>query len=376
MLGSIYGEEEIAAAMPGIRASMDPTVGFGFTCPEIEGFEVELARELGTAHAVSINGAGSGLDMAMMCLDLQPGDEVICPSVNFRASPMAVIGQGGRWVPCEIDPHTLQADPADIERRITPRTRAIFPVHMNGGPAPMDDYEDLAQRHPHPVHGPLRVIADGARACGAWYRERPVASRGWMTVYSFHTQKNMTTLGEGGAVITDDPGVAARLRDIRQFGGAEGWGTNYKMTKVQAAVGSVQVSRLASFVASRRRLAARRDELLRGIDEIELPQVVPGGTHTYYLYTILVKPQWAGKQRDALMSVLRERFAVDTVVANPPCHSMIPFLRNHVGEVHLPVSEDLARRLLCLPMHPAMSNHDNEYICAAVWEAVEAVRDT
>jgi len=197
-----------------------------------------------------------------------------------------------------------------------------------------------------------------------------------MTVYSFHTQKNMTTLGEGGAVITDDPRVAARLRDIRQFGGAEGWGTNYKMTKVQAAVGSVQISRLASFVASRRRLAARRDELLCEIDEIELPQVVPGGTHTYYLYTILVQPQWAGRQRDALMSVLRERFAVDTVIANPPCHTEIPFLRNHVGELRLPVSEDLARRLLCLPMHPAMSNHDNEYICAAVWEAVEAVRGT
>ena len=125
---------------------------------------------------------------------------------------------------------------------------------------------------------------------------------------------------------------------------------------------------------ARRRVAARRDELLDGLEGIQLPAVVPGGTHSYYLYTILVKPEWAGSRRDELGALLRRRFGVESVVANPPCHSQFPSLRRHVGDLELPNSEHIAARLLCLPIHPAMSEHDNEYICAALWEAVESLK--
>jgi perosamine synthetase len=288
---------------------------------------------------------------------------------------MAIIGQGGTWVPCEVDPVTLQADPADVERRMSRRTRAILPVHMNGGPAPMDDYAEIAARHPHPRHGPPKLIYDAARAGGAGYRGRRVGGPdGWMTVFSFHTQKLMSTLGEGGAVTTDDPVAFRRLREIRQFGGESGWGTNYKLTKVQAAVGLVQLPKLDGFIASRRRLAARRDELLRGRDEVSLPAVVLGGVHTYYLYTLLVRPEWAGAGRDRLRELLLERFRVQTVVANPPCHSAFPFLRKHTPGVSLPVSEDVGKRLFCLPIHPAMPEADNEYLCAALLETLDDLR--
>ena len=374
ILGSIYGEEEIQAAVAAIRSSMDYTRGFGFICPEIQGFERAFAELCGTAHAISINGAGTGLDMAMMALDLEPGDEVICPSVNFRAAPMAIIGQGGTWVPCEVDPITLQADPQDVERRLTSRTRAILPVHMNGGPAPMDELADLVARHPHPRHGPPRLIYDAARACGARYRGRRVGKDGWMTVSSFHTQKLISTLGEGGAVTTDDSQLYRRLREIRQFGDESGWGTNYKLTKVQAAVGLVQLPKLDLFIAARRRLAERRSDLLRGREEIALPAVVPGGEHTYYLYTLLVRPEWAGARRDRLLELLRSRHGVQSVIANPPCHATHPFLRRHTQGVSLPVSEEIGRRLFCLPLHPAMSDADNEYISAALCEALDEVR--
>src|SRR5204863_5925798 len=128
------------------------------------------------------NCAGTGLDMAMMCLDLEPGDEVICPAVNFKAAPLSIIGQRGRWVPCEIDPDTFQADPEDVEKRITPRTRAIYPVHMNGLSAPMEAYREIAERHPHPKHGPLKVIGDAARALGGGYRGRKIGKEGSMKV--------------------------------------------------------------------------------------------------------------------------------------------------------------------------------------------------
>jgi perosamine synthetase len=375
LLGAWYTDKEIEAATKAIRDSMDPTVGFGFICEEIEEFEAAFAEYCGTAYAVSINGAGTGLDMAMMCLDLEPGDEVIVPAINFRAAAMAVVGQGGQVVWCEADPRTLNIDPADVERRITSRTRAIFPVHMNGLSAPMDDLLEIAGRHPHPHYGPPKVIGDAARACGGGYRGTKIGKKGWMTVFSFHTQKLMTTLGEGGAITTDDAEVAHRLRGLRQFGvGTDGWGTNYKLTKVQAVVGLVQLRRLDDMIAQRVKVARQRTELLRGIRELTLPTEPPGYEHTFYLYTLLVPRKWAGEKRDRVISILEEEYGVGCCVANRPVYADIAFLRERTAGQELPLSDELGRRLFCVALHPLMTDAENEYIAAALWDAVEQVR--
>jgi len=170
LLGSIYDEEEIEAAVGAIRESIDINAGFGFSSARIIEFEQAFAKYLGVKHCVAINSAGPGLDMAMRYLNLQPGDEVIVPAINFVAAPLAVVGAGGQIVWGEVDPDTLQLDPNDVEKRITHRTRAIFPVHMNGLSAPMDDLVELGKRYPHDQHGPLPVIGDAARACGGAYR--------------------------------------------------------------------------------------------------------------------------------------------------------------------------------------------------------------
>jgi dTDP-4-amino-4,6-dideoxygalactose transaminase len=312
--------------------------------------------------------------MAMMCLDLEPGDEVIVPAINFRSAAMAVVGQGGQVVWCEVDPRTLNADPADVEKRITSRTRAIFPVHMNGLSAPMDDLLEIAERHPRPRYGPPKVIGDAARACGGGYRGTKIGKKGWMTVFSFHTQKLMTTLGEGGAITTDDAEVAHRLRGLRQFGvGTDGWGTNYKMTKVQAAVGLVQLRRLDDMIARRVKVARQRTELLQGIPALTLPTEPPGYEHTFYLYTLLVPREWAGEKRDRVISILEE-YGVGCCVANRPVYADIAFLRERTAGQELPLSDELGGRLFCVALHPMMTEAENEYIAAALWEAVERVR--
>ncbi len=375
LLGGYYGDEEIEAVTRTIRASQDPLVGFGFICPEIEEFEAAFAAYCGAADCVTINGAGTGLDMAMMCLDLQPGDEVIVPGINFRAAAMAVIGQGGQVILGEVDEKTLNLDPDHCAALMSPRTRAIFPVHMNGLAAPMDVYEEIAHRYPHPLHGPAKVIGDAARACGGGYKGGRIGGMGWMTVFSFHTQKLMTTLGEGGAITLNDPGVARQLRAIRQFGGADSWGTNYKLTKVQAAVGLVQLRKLDRMIEERRAIARRRTELLASIPWLTLPHEPADCRHTYYLYTVMVSPEWAGARRDRLQGLLRERYEVDTVVANPSVHTTIPFIARHTAGQALPRSEELGRRLLCLPIHPTMTEADNAYIAAAVGAAVAQVAE-
>jgi dTDP-4-amino-4,6-dideoxygalactose transaminase len=372
MLGAHYGEEEIEAVVAAIRSSMDPSVGFGFIVEEIEQFERALAEYCGTKHAVSLCTASCGLDIAMMCLDLQPGDEVICPSVNFRAAPMSVLGRGGKLVLCEVDPKTLCADPHDVEKRITPRTRAILPTHMNGLSADMDSLLTLAERHPHPEHGPLRVIGDAARAMGGGYKGTKIGKKGSMTVFSFHTMKNMTTLGEGGAITTDDDAIIPRLHDIRQFGD-EHWGSSYKLTKPQAAVGLVQLGRLDGFIAARRTLAHQRHEMLAGCPHLQLPLEPDGHFHSYYMYSILVSPDWAGEKRDRLIGLLKDEYRVPCGVFNAPVHEEFAFIQRHTQGQELPVSHEIGRRLFCPPIHPCMSEEDSEYIAAAIWAAVERI---
>lgn len=375
LLGGWYTEEEIEAVVKTIRRSMDWKVGFGFICNEIIHFEKAFAEYCGTADCVSVNGAGTGLDMAMMCLDLEPGDEVIVPAINFKASALSVIGQGGQIIWGEVDPSTFQLDPNDVERKMSPRTRAIYPTHMNGLSAPMDDYLEIAERHPHRKHGPPKVIGDAARACGGGYRGTKIGKKGWMTIFSFHTQKNMTTLGEGGAITTDDPEVARKCRALRQFGGGIGWGSNYKMTKVQAAVGLVQLRRLDEMIEARRKVAQARNEMLADVPELILPIEPPDCWHTYYLYTILVPEEWAGEKRDRLVGIMSEEYNINCCIANPPVYDSVPLLREKTAGQHLPLSEELGQRLFCPTLHPTMSDEENEYLCAALIETVERIRE-
>ncbi|MBN1584517.1 MAG: DegT/DnrJ/EryC1/StrS family aminotransferase [Anaerolineae bacterium] len=375
-LGSYYGEEEIEAIVQSIRESMDWTVGFSFACSQIPEFEAAFAAYCGTTDAIAVNGAGTGIDMAIRALELEPGDEVICPAINFKAVPLSIIGHGGKVVFGEIDPRTFQLDPNDVERKITPRTRAILPTHMNGLSAPMDDYIAIAERHPHAKYGPLKVIGDAARACGGSYKDTKIGKKGWVTIFSFHTQKNMTTLGEGGAITTDDESVARTLRGYRHFGwGTDGWGTNYKMTKVQAVAGLVQLKRLDGLIAKRLEVAHERTALLADMPELILPYEPPDCVHTFYLYTILVPPDWAGEKRDRILQIMETDYNISCVIANPPVSESTPLIRAHTADQHLPLSDELGQRLFCPPIHPMMTRAQNEYLSAALIDTVERIRE-
>jgi perosamine synthetase len=375
LLGSIYGEEEVEAAVAAIREAMDIHTGFGFSASPIPDFEQAFAAYCGCKYAVTCNSAGPGLDMVMRSLKLRPGDEVIVPSVNYQAAPLSVLGAGGQVVWGEINPRTFQLDPADVEARITPRTRAIFPVHMNGMSAPMDELIAVGQRHPHPEFGPIPVIGDAARACGGGYKGGKIGGKGLATIFSFHTMKNMTTLGEGGMVTTDDETLQRYCRSVRMYGGdVEAWGTSNVMTKVQAAVGLVQLRKLDSFIAARRRLAQARTRMLEGLAEVTPPYEPQDCQNSYYLYTCLVPEAWAGAKRDQLMQMLQDDFAIGCVVANQPAYLSRKILAEHTKGQRTPISEAIAARLFCVSLHPAMSDDLNRYIAAAMYRCVARLR--
>jgi dTDP-4-amino-4,6-dideoxygalactose transaminase len=374
-MGSIYGEEEIEACVAAIRESMDPLVGFGMNNEVVEDFENAFAAYIGTKYMVACNGAGTGIDMAMRLLDVKPGDEVITQCLNFRAVPLAALDRGAKVVFAEIDPDTLQLDPNDVEKRITPRTRAIVPTHMNGMSAPMRELLELAERYPHQEHGPIKVIGDAARACGAGREGTKVGKLGWMNIFSFHTMKNMTTLGEGGGVTTDDWQVVEQMHRLRQFGGGgDSWGSNYKMSKCQAAVGLIQLAKLDDMIAARRRLGLARNSMLEGCPGLTLPLEPKGDYHSYYLYSMLVPKDWAGAKRDRLIALMQEDYGVGLIVANAPVQERFAYVARLTKGQDLPISHEVGQRLVCASVHPAMSDEDNEYIAAAIWEAVERIR--
>ena len=375
-LGGWFTEAEIEALMECVRDSTDWRTGFAG--PEIVQFEAAFAEYCDVDHALALNSCGTGLDIAMICLDLQPGDEIISPAVTFKATHQAIAGQGGTIVMAEIDPATFNLDPASVEARMTPKTRAILAVHNNGLSAHMDQLEAICEAHPHPRHGPPKVIGDAARACGAAYRGTKVGKMGWMNVFSFQTSKNMTTLGEGGMITTDDAAVFERARAIRAFGQGTGhWGTNYRMTRPQAAVGLVQLRRLDEMNDRRRDRAHRLTELLSEIETLTLPAEPDQCHHIYYGYTIMVPEQWAGERRQILMDWLMEERGVGTVVMNNTTWHQDPFIASlGFTAEDAPHSEIIGERLFCLSLHPLMTDADLEYIADAMGEGVSVVAES
>jgi len=366
--GTWYTEEEVEAVVRVMRNSMDWRVGFGPN-PEVPEFEEAFAKYCGVDYAFACTSGGTALDMAMMALDLEPGDEVISPVSTFPGTHTAIIGQGGTLVPAEIDPKTWNIDPEDVERRITPRTRAILCVHDHGLSAFVDDLEDIARRHPHPKYGPPKVICDAARACGAGYKGTKVGKKGWMTCFSFHTQKLLVTLGEGGMVTTDDPEAYERIRALGNWGSEKCWGTNYRMSKLQAAVGKVQLQRL-DFTLERRRDRAFKllDLLAKKVPELTLPMEPPECYHTFYLVCCMVPPEFAGEKRDALLKWMPENTGVHLVVANPLTYHSPGRILHKMGfkDEDYPVSAHACSRLFCPPMHPLLTDDDLEYIAEAL----------
>lgn len=347
------------------------------SAPYTERFEEAFSAYTRARHAIAFNSGGTALEMVLHYLDLAPGDEVISCAVNFVGPHIAVIGQGGRLILAEPDSLTLNLDPADAERVITPRTRAVLVTHWNGATADLRPFLDLAERHPHSVHGPPVVIVDAARACGGRTPSGAVVgAEGWATVFSFESKKLMTTFGQGGMVTTNDAALAERLRRLRTYGGREHWGTNQLMTKAQAAVGLIQLSRLDEMNDARIRHAHQRSRLLADIEELTLPPTLEGGRHLYYRHNLLVPESWGDEGRYQLMNTLADQYGIGSIISDPPTYLGHRLIRDHIGTQRCPRAERLAARLLCPCLHPRMSDADETAIGDGIRQAIAHVART
>ena len=336
--------------------------------PVLARFEAACAQRLGVRHAVATSSGTTALHLALLALGIGAGDEVVTPDFSFPASANAVVHAGGTPVLADVDLDYYNMDPADLARRITPRTRAVMVVHQFGCPAPMDAVADLARNHGLPV------IEDAACAFGATWREQACGTLGNVGCFSFHPRKVLTT-AEGGLVVTDDASIAAPCRMLRDHGIAETpegrafveVGYNFRLSELHAAVGLAQLERVDGWIKRRRELAARYHELLRGLGRLHLPGEPAGGCHIYQSYVVRVEE---GIQRDRVIGRLKED-RVESVPGNWAIHAQ-PYYRTRYGHNagDLRRSWLASRQTLALPLHPALSDDDVTYVAECLESAI------
>jgi perosamine synthetase len=329
-------------------------------------FEARFAQAVGARFAVAVSSGTAALDLAYRAL-LEPGDEVIVPDFTFVATASMVVAAGAKPVFADVDPDTFTLDPADVERRITSRTRALAPVHHYGQPADIAPLARLARRH----H--LRIVWDAAQAHGARFRQHDVGSFADVVCYSFYPTKNMTT-GEGGMLTTSDERLAKELRLLRSHGEEERYlhvrlGFNLRMTDIAGALGLSQLAKLPAALGRRRKNAAILTQGLTGIPGIKTPHVREGCDHAFSLYTVQLDPKVLGMTRDDFQKGMADR-GVETAVHYPrPLHRQ-PIFRRHGTDRDYPVSSRLAETVVSLPVHPGLSLRDLGHIVSVVRDVV------
>jgi perosamine synthetase len=328
--------------------------------PFVTRFEEEIRCATDARFAVATCNGTAALHLALAALRIGPGDEVIVPSLSFVATANAVHYVGADAVFADCDRRTWCLDPADVEQRITPRTKAIVPVHLYGHPAPMDDLAAIAERYG------LHVVEDAAQALGATYRGRKAGALGDVSMFSFFGNKILTT-GEGGMLITNDADIADRARFLCNHGMSRErryWhpevGFNYRMTNLQAALGSAQFTRLPEFLQRKRAIAAAYRDALETIPGLTLQCEAPDVASSWWMSTIAVDPE-SRVDRDGLIDALAAR-GIETRPGFFPIHVMPPYATG----LRLPVTEAIAATSLSLPSSVTLTPEDQEFVIAAL----------
>ena len=348
---------EIDAAIARVLESCQFVLG-----PEVAAFEQDFAAYCGTTECIALNSGTSALHLALLAAGVGPGDEVVTVPFTFVASVAAVTYTGARPVLVDIDPRSFTMDPAAVQAAITPRTKAILPVHLYGQSADMDPIMEVARRHR------LVVIEDAAQAHGARYKGRPVGSIGDMGCFSFYPGKNLGAYGEGGAVTTSNPEYARTIRMLRDWGQDRKYhhqlrGFNYRMEGFQGAILRVKLRHLERWTEARRKVVNLYNELLAD-SGVEAPAEMPWGRHVYHVYTL------RADDRDGLQASLLAE-GIQTGIHYPvPAHLQPAYADLGYGRGAFPHAETAAEQVLSLPLYPELSAQSVAEVAGAVKKAI------
>jgi dTDP-4-amino-4,6-dideoxygalactose transaminase len=350
----MYVDEEIKTAALDVLESGRYVKGENVRC-----FEEDFAKFCNAEHAVAVSSGTAALLLSLKALNIGSGDEVIVPAHTFIASASPVKFLGAEIVYADIDPLTYTVDCEDVERKMSSRTKAVIPVHLYGHPSDLGPLMALAQ------DADIHLIEDACQAHGAEYRNQKVGPLGTLGCFSFFPSKNMTVLGDGGMVVTNDDALAQRIRMLRDHGRTKKYlheilGLNFRLSELHAAIGRVQLEHLSDWIDVRRHLATLYTKQLSGL-ELTTPVEMDWAKHVYHLYVIQTE------RRDALAHHLNAR-GVETGIHYPiPLHHQPCVERDSV----LPVTEKTVDRILSLPLYPQLSPDEARWICSCIIDFFE-----
>ncbi|HVM49471.1 MAG TPA: DegT/DnrJ/EryC1/StrS family aminotransferase [Candidatus Acidoferrum sp.] len=345
---------DLPAQMRGIRPDIDAAIARTLdNCsfclgPDVAQFEKDFARFCGAEHCVGFNSGTSALHIAMLLLNVGPGDEVISTPFTFVATSWAISYVGARPVYVDIDDATFNLNPELVERAITPRTKAVLPVHLYGHPFAVEPIQAVCLKHNLPL------VEDAAQAHGATYKKKVIGAFGAMSCFSFYPGKNLGAYGEGGALVTRNAAYAARARSLREHGSTKRYyhdevGFNYRMEGIQGAVLGVKLKHLDAWTRERRRVAHRYHELLADTP-LQLPREAPGAESAYHLYVV------RHPRRDELKKHLEANHVGCALHYPVPLHLQKCYASLGYRPGSFPIAEKAARECLSLPIYPEMTD--------------------
>ncbi|OGL40757.1 MAG: UDP-4-amino-4,6-dideoxy-N-acetyl-beta-L-altrosamine transaminase [Candidatus Schekmanbacteria bacterium GWA2_38_11] len=370
-------EDEISEVVDSLRS------GWITTGPKVIRFEEDFKNYIGCSHAVAVNSGTAGLHISLMATEISDGDEVITSPMTFAATVNTIVIQRAKPVFADINPETLNINPDFIEQKITPKTKAIIPVHFAGQPCDLDRITAIAKKHN------LLVIEDAAHAVGSEYKGVKIGKTETLAVFSFHPIKNITT-GEGGMITTERADLAEKLRLLRFHGiSKEAWkrysakgspqyeillpGLKYNMLDIQAAIGIHQLKKLDNFIEKRKNFANQYDNALKEIPEIITPgRVTYDCLHAWHLYIIKLRLETLKITRDEFIEELKKE-KIGTGIHFTAIH-LHPFYANKFGfkRGDFPNAEYASDRIISLPLYPKMKDEDIVYVVEAIKKVVNA----
>jgi dTDP-4-amino-4,6-dideoxygalactose transaminase len=375
---ALVGEEEVQAVSEVIRSGW-LTMG-----PKTFEFEKEFAKYIGAQHAIAVSTGTAALHLSLEAAGVRGSDEVLLPTTTFTATAEAVTYVGARPVLVDIDPITMNIDVGDVAKRITPKTKAIIPVHLAGQPCDMDEIHALARAHN------LRVIEDAAHALPSKYRGKRVGRISEFTCFSFYATKTLTT-GEGGMITTDNPDATERMRLMRLHGierdawkryrGDGSWfyqvleaGFKYNLTDFQSAIGLVQLAKCDAMRQARERIAQLYSDAFSSCEELVIPTVLPDRRTSWHLYVLRLRLDRLNKDRDGFIDALRRR-GVACSVHFIPLH-LQPYYQRAYGYQpgDFPRSEREYHSCVSLPIYPGMTEMEINYVISAVLKTAAELR--
>ena len=357
--------DDLLAAVANVLAS-----GRYINGPIVAEFEQQLAAYIGTDYCVACNSGTDALYLALRALNIGAGDEVITSPFTFIASAEVINMAGATPVFVDIDPATFNLDLSQLETAITPRTKAIIPVHLFGQPVDMTRLMAIAQSHN------LLVIEDCAQAVGAAWQGNKVGSIGHIGCFSFYPTKNLGACGDGGAITTNDGAIAQTIRELREHGQPEQYrhtaiGVNSRLDVIQAAILQIKLQYLDTWNAQRQQVATRYRQLLEPLPGVQLPEALPGSTHVWNQYTIRLTQIAQPHGRDQVRQALRDRGVIAMVYYPIPLHLQPVYADLDYPPGSFPVAEQLAQEVLSLPMFPELTEEQQAQVVYALKEILD-----